>query len=260
MKTKAIIRIVIHSTVFLLLLGILLTALGLHSYSFRFDPKIETQYGDESEFVADEITSLHIEWVAGDIMLQLGEVETITVTEESNQPDNRDRMVCVRNGQTLNVRYSDSPVNFSLNAVPSKDLTITVPKDWKCKELEIDVAASKITVQDLIVDEFDIDGAANQIQFTGIFNQMDCDGAATEINAILQNTPNEIDLDGASIDMELTLPQDTGFQINLDGLSCRLSSDYDTAYSRDKYFYGDGRCKIIVDGLSCNIAILKGVN
>ena len=167
-------------------------------------------------------------------------------------------MTYSQRGNTLKISYSKPGIQIGFTSLPSKDLTITVPKDWVCAELELDGASLDICINGLNVKEFDIDGASNTIDFTGSFNSLSCDGASCKMNIVCINKPSEIDMDGAACSLTLTLPQDCGFQVQLEGLSCDFNSDFDYTGSNGSYSYGDRHCKIDADGISYEIDIRKG--
>ena len=137
----------------------------------------------------------------------------------------------------------------------SMHLVITVPENWDCRALAIDGAALEISIEGLSIRELELDGAAAKVRINGAVEVLDCDGAACEITWNCTERPGEIELDGASCRLELALPEDCGFRMEMDGLSCEL--DTDLAYTREdgNYVCGDRHCKINVDGMACEVKI-----
>jgi predicted dehydrogenase len=70
-------------------------------------------------------------------------------------------------------------------------------------------------------------------------------------------TPQER-FDGKSLELELTLPENAGFTLELDTFSENFISEFATVRHNDRYVCGDGSCKITVDGASGNVTIHKG--
>lgn len=254
MKTSAIIRIVLYTLVIIMLLGILLAGLGIETFMFHTNSGGEMNTGSGS-VDADGITSLNIDWAAGSITIQTGNVQQITFTE-SGQFEDRYAMVYEEKNGTLSLQYAKPPVSIGLNSTPSKDLIITVPKDWNCEELNLDGAALEINISGISVEELSINGAAFEISFNGALDRLSCDGAACQMEIVCTNRPQEIDLDGAACSLELTIPEDCGFLVQMDGLSCDFDADVEYASSKDSYAFGDKHCQIDVDGLSCEITIV----
>lgn len=285
MKTSAIIRIVLYSLVVILLLGILLVGLGMDALSF-INPF------DSDEHVSGGITAtagsvdgatvrdLQIEWAAGSITIQPGDVDTIIFSETETE-DEKDQMVWKQSGDKLVIQFSERNtywgISLGTTADHPKDLVITVPRDWNCDELDLDAAAATVEIRDMTIEsvdfdgasgkctfdncqvnDMDLDGASCDILFSGTLNELDCDGASASVTAVLYNQPRHMELDMASGDLDLTLPPDTGFRVSMDGLSSDFSSDFETTREGDAYVCGDGSCRINVSGLSTDITIRKG--
>ena len=58
--------------------------------------------------------------------------------------------------------------------------------------------------------------------------------------------------------LDIALPEDCGFTQPTDGISIQLAADFNYSYTKNRsHVYGDGRCRIDVDGLNCNVTIRK---
>ncbi len=252
MKRNAIGRIVIYSILFLLLLGILLAGMGLGNYVFHVGSS-GTAANGPVHMDAAEIRSLKIDWAAGSVTVQAGDVDQI-VFEETGAADESDTMTYVIANDKLSISYYQGR-NVGFMSQPSKDLTVTVPRDWLCRELELDCADVEVTLTGLTVETLEIDGASCDVSVNGAVEDLSCDGASCKIDLICTDRPREIDLDGASCSLKLTLPKDCGFALEMDGLSCEFDSDLDYTYRDEEYRCGDGYCEISVDGMSCKVEI-----
>ena len=252
MKTNAIVRIVIYALVILLLLAILCAGLGLGTFYISLGS--ENYITGEGSVAASEVSRLELDWAAGSIRIVTADTDQITFTESGYAEENQ-RMVYSQNGGTLKISYSKTTVAIGFVSIPSKDLTITVPEDWVCQELELDGASLEVEISGLTVTKLDIDGASNTIRFTGSVNTLECDGAACEMAITCTDRPRTIDMDGAACQLELTLPKDCGFRVEMDGLSCDFRSDLAYTIANDCQIYGDEYCRINADGISCEITI-----
>lgn len=288
MKTNAIIRIVLFSLAILILLGILLA--GMAFSLFMVDTKSGTTaslppiasdgYSTTSTVSAAGISNLEIDWAAGSITILTDDIEEIHIEElDNSRIKYKYEMVCAQKGDTLKIDYCDDSINWngiSFGADISKHLIITVPTDWICSNLEIDVASATVTVEDVTINEVDFNGASGtcvftnctvsvldvetasgDIEFTGQLDVLECDSASANCTLFLYNTPNLIEMDGASGDLDVTLPDDCGFTCKMDGLSNHFQSDFPTTTSNGSYVYGDGSCRINVSGISGNVTIRK---
>ena len=293
MKTNAIVRIVLFSLAILVLLGILLAALAFGLFLHDTDSLVTTTTSNsqvipastdgmltQSVLDASAIRNLDIEWVSGSIYIQPDETAAEITISETYVNSTKYQMVCKQSGNTLKIQYCEDSItfpSFGINADYSKDLVITVPKDWVCDSLDIDAAAANVEIHDLTLGEvdfdgasgtcnftncqvgqIDLDGASGNITFTGTLNQLEFDGASANCRISVTNVPDRITMDGMSGDLELTLPEDCGFTASIDALSGDFYSDFPTRISNGNYVYGDGRCRISFNGMSGDLTILKG--
>lgn len=253
MKASAITRIILYSLVALLLIGLLLTGLGIGALMFRINIGGEYTTGEGSVPAAD-ITELSLDWASGTITIQTADTDEITFTESGNFAEDQ-AMAYSTKGGTLSISYSQPSLQIGFVSIPSKDLTVTVPEDWFCETLELDGASLTVDITGLQVGTLDIDGASNEVTFNGSVDTVDCDGASCDVEIVAANRIDEIDLDGASCSLSLSLPEGCGFEVRMDGLSCDFRSDLTYTSSDGDYFYGDNHCKINADGVSCDITI-----
>lgn len=275
MKRNVIIRIVIYSLVLILLLAGL--AIGLSAGMFMFNP-VRSSEGNQvssGSVAAEGIRNLDIEWASGNIMIERDDTDAISFWEIGSGDANP--LVYLQNGNTLSIKYEQQNSLFGFSSTANKDLIITVPVDWMCHELSVDAASANLSVTSLtinevdldlasgnctftdsVVDELSLDCASGNIEFSGTLNTLDCDTASGSVTAVLNAVPKRIDFDGASADLDLTLPDGAGFSVSLDSVSGNFYSDFETAKQGSRYICGDGTCQIDVDGVSGDIIIRKG--
>ncbi len=283
MKSNAIIRIVLLSLAIVILTGILVIGIWGNTVVISSDWSnvFEQDLGENSHLSssgtadAGQIKNIRISWAAGDIVIVPGNVAQITFREEELLSD-KNRMIWAISDDTLVIHYakSQSFLGITINDANAKDLIITVPWNWDARKIEIDAASSAVTVRDLTVESIDFDGASGvleirdctvglldvdtasgDIHFLGTLHRFDCDAVSADCNLTLQNTPDAIDLDGVSGNLNLALPEDTGFTVSMETLSGQLNSSFLTTSSGSQHTYGDGRCRIEVSGVSGDVNI-----
>ena len=159
MKTNAIIRIIILSMVILILLGILFAGLGIGSLIARWTSDVITSdettiTGGTASVSPDQVRNLNIEWVSGSITIQPGDTNVILIRESGNFPED-DHMVWHQSGNTLTIQFSKAKISVGIEFNFSKDLVITVPRDWQCEDLDITSVSAKIEVFDLTAEEIE---------------------------------------------------------------------------------------------------------
>lgn len=294
MRRNAITRIIVWSIVIILLVGIQFGVIfGVNhqrieitesalAVTIPYETEVALTEWRESEkntFSASEVREIEIEWVSGDILIMPHNTDTIIVREDGSFDAKYAMIMSCREGE-LNIKFcADSVSGFvGINSTNnlSKDLTIYVPQDWVCESLELDVASSKVEVNDLtirevefdaasgtcefencIVGEMDIDTASGDVRFIGELNILDCDAVSASVYAVLGNTPSRLDLESMAGDLDITLPADAGFTLSMSALSRDFSSDFDTTMKNGNHVSGDGRCRINVDGMSGDVVIRK---
>lgn len=293
MKANAIIRIVIWSIVLLFLVGILTAFIAeeqyLNNYTAATEP-VEIALAtpvqalpSEDKLVVDRnnVDKLEIEWAAGDIIIQPRDVEEITISE-SDVNDEAYGLVWHMTDRTLEIAFCEehlmSKFGISFSADISKDLYIDVPLDWDCRGLEIDAADVTVEIRDMTIGNLDLDAASGTIRvedcdirsldidtasgdviFSGTLDTLDFDAASATFTGEFYNTPSRIDMDGMSGQLDISLPEDCGYALSVDGMDTTFRSDFQGTENRNGiHTYGDGRCRIKVDGMSCEVTIRKG--
>lgn len=282
MKTNAIIRIVLYSIAILILVSILAGALFLNTVAIHTD--WQTFFTGENtgtvasvgHVPAGEIRDIQIEWAAGDISIEPGDVSEITFSETAGLAE-EDQLIWSKKGDKLVIQFCKTRVYFGISVEAPKSLEIVVPRDWICDELAIDAASAEVTVTNMTINAVDFDGASGvctftdchvknldvdtasgDLRFSGTLTELDCDAASASCTMLLSNCPRRIDAEMASGDLRLTLPENCGFTVDLDALSGDFTSDFTTAQQNGSYVFGDGSCKISVSAMSGDVIIYKG--
>lgn len=280
MKINAIIRIVIYSLIILLLLGIFSVCMMASVFSTDYQnwSTSVVNRSEDGDYLAcnvdaTQVQKLKIEWASGTIRICTGDVSEIAVRESPSSVP----LVWNLSGETLTIRYSEVKFGLDLSFSGSKDLEVIVPENWACEEVELDVASADVDVTgitaqcfefdgasgkcvltDCTVGELDVDTASGDFRFQGVLERLDCDAASADCVLVLDNVPDEIKLDGASGNLDITLPDDAGFTVHMDGLSSSVQSDFAMTMRNGRYECGDGHCRIEVSALSGEVTIRKG--
>lgn len=285
MKAGAIVRIVLFAILTVCLIAALVIGLTAHGFLSRIqssggNPVDYRQSGGQVD--AADVTELQIQWVSGSITLIPGDTDQIHFEETGIIPDGNE-MVWKLSGSTLILQYRANDwagwfrsFGFTGSSV-SKELTVTVPRDWICQELRVEAVSADISVTGLrpgdvtvsnvsgdnnFLDcdcrEFNLNTTSGDVRFSGSLEELDVESVSASCTAVLTAAPRQISMDCVSGRLELTLPEDCGFTADLDSVSGRVSSDFGTTSSGDTHIYGDGACRIEVDSVSGDILIHKG--
>ena len=292
MKTNAIIRIVCFSLAIVLLSSILLGVLlfgmyitdgSIHFEEHNTDSPVPTEALQEIDiqYFSPDVRNIEIDWVCGNIHIMKGDVISDIVITETAPSNSEYKMVCKQSGQTLKIEFAEDHEKLHLfgnNNSVSKDLTIRVPANWNCKNLEIDAAATDVTIIGMEIGEMDFDGASGKltleesdigvldidtasgdVEFSGRLDQLDFDAASAKFTGEFYKVPKQLNLDAMSGDMTLIMPEYSGFYLELDTMSDSFDSDFDFHVLGEHYECGDGACKIKISGMSGDVSIHKGI-
>ena len=289
MKTNAIVRIILYSLLLLLLVGILLAGIGFNLFAFNFRSDSVVQEGpivsDENVTMgavnAQKISNLEIAWAAGSITIRPGqETDTIRFWDDYSGEE-KYHLSYATKGDTLKIKFCEDDwekLGFGIHfGTPfEKNLVIEIPEALTLETLEIDAASPKLEVHDLTINQveidtasgavgfencnvmhLDVDTASGDVIYTGTLVTLDCDSASASIVANLQNVPQSLDLDTASGNLDITLPENAGFSAKLDAMSGKFRSDFGYAEMGGRYVCGNGSCTINVNAMSGNVHIRK---
>lgn len=235
---------------------------------------------NEEKLVVDgrSIDGIEIEWAAGDITIQPKDVQEITISE-SDVVDEKYAMRWHVDDRKLEISFCEeylmSGLGIRFGADVSKDLYIYVPMDWNCRSLEIDAADATLEISDMTIGELDLDGASGicrlnnceirdldidtasgDVIFSGTLDTLDFDAASANFTGEFYSTPSRLDMDSMDGKLDIALPEDCGYALSMDGMSKTFRSDFQGSENRNGiYTYGDGRCRIKVDGMNCEVTI-----
>ena len=275
MKRNAIARIIIYSLILFVLVSVLTIGLGVGMFTYRVDYQSEAYALGPGKIPAWEVHDIEVNWAAGSITIETADTDSISFDETGSK--NNEPMVYRQQGNKLIIEYQVPEVAFGFTSSSSKDLIITVPQDWQGGKLTVNAASAELTVNGLVANdvsvntasgdcsftncslsELELNSASGKVNYIGTLYSLDCDTASGNITVVFDNIPRSIEFDGVSADLELTLPADAGFIVEMDALSGGFTSDFETSQRNGQYICGDGSCKIDIDGMSGNVTIRKG--
>ncbi len=254
MKTSAIVRIILFSLGFMILLSILLGGIAIGKLIFNTHLGVSGELTTQDwRVLADEFSNLDIDWTAGSIKIVTAVTDEITITEtkDSNNPH---AIHIIMEEDGLKVRYSSEP-SISIGSYTGKDLVVTVPEDWNCEKLTINGAALNIDISDLAIKSMELDGAATRLNFNGALGRLEYDGAAAELKLNCTNWPENIQIDGTACKMDLSIPSGGGYRVDADGLAIDFDSNCEYRLHDSAYTYGNANCHIDVSGAGCKITV-----
>jgi len=175
----------------------------------NYDDAERYMAASEGSIDANRVNEIHIEWVNGDILVQYGDQDQITWKEtfRKGEANEKSSLHYYMDEDELNLAFCQAG-NQALkgNSRLKKDLVVTLPQNWRLRELEIDNVNGTITSQ---VD-------ANEI-------------SAESVNGdkfITTNGSREISLDGVNGSSTIYLPATAAFRAEFDKVNGGFSSDF----------------------------------
>ena len=262
MKTNAIVRIIVYSIILLILASMLVFGILADGFSFQLNwgENLDNMLNAGVSFDAERVSKIDIDWAAGSIILHGGEPRGAEgdITVMPLKADEKYPITYEIDGNTLKISYTNATVGIQVGSIPEQTLEIWVPQDWLCEELEIDGAALDLVFENVNIEWLDIDGADCTVGLNGSVERLDCDGAACVLDLNCDSVPYSIDLDGVDCTLDLVMPENSGFLVQMDGLSCTFNSSLPYTMNGKNYVYGDQQCRIDADGVSCAIKITTG--
>lgn len=308
MKKSAGKRIIIWSIVSVVLIAVLVwSIICVKNYSSSWNYKIfdsawfsinnleDFETGD-AEFVADDVKSVDINWVAGDIKVVYSDTDKITIKE--SDLSNKDEKMCwyLDNDGELEIyatKKVGSFINFGSNYI-IKTLTITVPKEHRFSDFDIDTAsadvyadginstefnadtaAGKVEIKKLDcenaninnvsgeidvycnqVNEIDVDTVSGKCSILGSYRDIDFSGVSGDVTIAVENDDAEVDVETVSGEVKMEVIESiSGFTVEYDSVNGDFDSEFSGTNRGGMFIYGDGKSSFNIDTVSGGIEI-----
>lgn len=158
----------------------------------------------------------------------------------------------------MTLQFSEAKISIGTTVRISKDLVVTVPKDWHCEDLAIRSVSAGVQVSGLDAREMELDNVSGKCRFLDCtsedFNAVTVSGtvayqgtgSAIRFNTVsgsctleAASCPKQVELDGVSGNLTVVLPADCGYTADLDTLSGKMLLGERT-YGKGTQVSGDG--------------------
>lgn len=274
---KSISKTIVQAVILLVLCGIL--AAGIFSTRLwvplaigNITEESGSTQAESGSFDADSVQELSIDWTAGLVELQSGSGEKIRYTVSGNTGI---PTVSRLSGGKLSISYSAS-VNTLFGVSKRKNLTVTIPKGWigekiyitsvsapvqldgmDAKELDIETVSGGIQAVNLNLETADLQTISGEIGFSGTARNLKTETVSGTCTARITGTPQSIQMDSVSGNLNVTLSEAAGFQLNWDTVSGKIQADQALTMEKEgRYRSGNGECQIRVETVSGNLRLL----
>lgn len=214
--------------------GLILSGAGLALGGFQVSAESVQQGNPQAyteTFSPEGVHSLELEWVGGQVTVEPWEGEEIQIIESAaGDIGERDRMVCRRDGDSLEIRYVRSGIRFG-TPFEGKQLEIRIPRTLaeNLPELEIENVSASVVLRDLNIRELDMNTVSGPLTAENLqADDLGFESVSGSLIAAFSEAPREMDLETVSGNAELTLPKEASVRTEFETVSGKLSSQLPT--------------------------------
>jgi len=274
--------------------GLLFALTGCSLPRFNYGSTGSSLYFAGDASVGGKVENLDVNWASGSVTVVTGDVDSVEIEEVcSKELSDEERVHWRVEGDTLYVQFAKPGLSVT-TGVGEKKLTITIPQSIKLKEVEIDAASADITCEGTAAEKFELDTASGNITLSakaeeihaetasgtitvsaeasefqlesssgailleqsGTAKKIGIDSASGKIRASV-DAVSEMEIDSASGEVELTVPDTLGFTLELDIASGNFESEIALTVNGERYIAGNGKAKFSIDTSSGNVKLRK---
>ncbi len=283
-------RLILCAAAVICLLAIVVTGCAVTSIEY-YDDASSYLVGDAS--FQDEIHSLEINWVSGEVKLSAYDGDEITLTETGAKTEDQKMRYLVKNG-VLHIQYQASGINIGWSG--AKTLEVKIPRemaqDLQNGELElagadasidgfgfasfeIETASGNVTATDCAFGSFEADTASGDYKLEncaigsvemsaasgntvieGAVRSVEFDSASGNLTIRSNETPKKLSIDTASGNIKLTIPSSSEFSCEYETASGEVEfNGFAGNYREDEFICGNSANEYEIDTASGNITI-----
>ena len=212
----------------------------------------------KNETINEHVSSIHFNWLAGDIIFYESEDDSILLIEKATDTFAlENKFTTSFSNETLYIEdYDKKPLQLSINV--NYVLEVYLPQK-EFEEINIQVESGNITTNNIVsAKNLIIEANSANCDINGSFSDILANSVSGNIELTFQNMPEKMSIDGTSSDVSLTFPPNSGFVLHLD----LISGDFDNVFqttSKDSntMIYGNGANDIYVSLVSGDLNIMQ---
>lgn len=222
----------------------------------------EKQYAlGGAEVPAAEVSSVSVEWVAGDIDIQYYDGSTVSFSEPEQSNSDLVLRWAVSNGE-LRIKFCKSGLGSILKNF-SKSLTIFLPRDFSLDKIDIESVSSNVDISSVSAIKTNIETVSGNCNLSGSISEVDFQSVSGNLNFTADSVPLSINIESVSGDANVAVPADiSGFIIDYETISGDILADdfsigKTTVHGSGNRVYGNGALEISYSGISGDFEIIK---
>lgn len=258
---------------------------------FDTDGDIDYSSGD-TEFPAEDVKSLKINWGAGEVVFVKSSDENIVISEENRNSDKAMKWK-LENGK-LTVKSGNNGFGFFFSAQESKTLVVNIPEKTRLNSININTASASVTADRLGASDVNISTASGSIQIdkldakdshienvsgsiilnctdistlhtesvsgntevSGSCRQVNMESVSGNLCTELGKTTESVKTETVSGDARITLIDTSkGFTLDYESVSGGLSTSLSGKTLGKTFVYGDGKASVHCESVSGSFII-----
>ena len=221
----------------LLLIALCLVFTGCSRTSLVYDDSDKYAAGDAT--ISEPVRNLDLVWISGGVKIAYHPENTILLSESANRSlSEENSMRWYLDGDTLRIRYAASgKLNFFNFRDLNKQLTLTLPEDFRGQRIQFDLTSANLTAPFLAAQEMEIALVSGDVSLT--------------------SEANHLKLETVSGHVALTLPRNAGCTLRFSSISGDFTSALPISASGKKYLLGDGQSAFSIDTTSGDLDLLE---
>lgn len=200
-------------------------------FSYTYDNARQYAAGDCT--LDDNVQHLNIDWLSGDVVIRYHDKDYIAVTEEAPRPLSKDATLHYwLDGTTLRIRYAGSDRRH-LFPIPSKALTVYLPRDAALEGLAVETVSADIALGDITARWIDLETVSGAIEAEGVCcaEGLEADSVSGSITVYTQSDSSMLEAETTSGAIDVTAGA-------LDSISLSSTSGRITAALRSLSYEG----------------------
>ena len=221
----------------LLLIALCLVFTGCSRTSLVYDDSDKYAAGDAT--ISEPVRNLDLVWISGGVKIAYHPENTILLSESANRSlSEENSMRWYLDGDTLRIRYAASgKLNFFNFRDLNKQLTLTLPEDFRGQRIQFDLTSANLTAPFLAAQEMEIALVSGDVSLTAEANNL-------KVKTVSGN-------------VALTLPRNAGCTLRFSSISGDFTSALPISASGKTYLLGDGQSEFSIDTTSGDLDILE---
>jgi len=272
---RSIPKLIFLAAAMICALALLITGCAVTSIEYYDDA---SRYSVGGGSISEEIHSLEINWMSGEVKISAYDGEVITFSETGAKTEDQKMRYLAERG-VLRIQYQASGINIGWPA--SKTLEVKIPRgmaqnlkngdvelaganatlnglgfasfeietasgnvtatDSAFARLEADTASGDYRLENCAIDSVEMSAASGDTTIDGAVGSVEFDSASGNLTIYSNETPKKLAIDTASGDIKMTIPADAQFICEYDTASGDIEiNGFSGNYRDDEFICGNG--------------------